>query len=735
MSERPAGRIPLQVKKKKEKLSNTINILAILYSTVKYFFSLADILSVKMPSATNGNRTLKSASPELGFAPASLNQIPGTQSEAMKQVLGVIEKKVRNMEKKKSKLDDYHARNNKGERLNQDQLEALSKYQEVINNLEFARELHKSFLALSQDLQKAAKKSARREQLQREEAEQARIKKVLEVQFLLDRLGDEAVRQELLQSADGVALLTDSDLAGLDEFYKLVGPERDQNIRLTDQYQEASQHLWDLLEGKEKAVAGTTYKALKESLERALQSGYFDRMQSHQNGVCTEDEEKPAVVVETSETEEQHADTEPEMTEGYPEPAIMETAEFVNRQFIPETTYSNCEKEQGEEWNAEIKLVNSLQQPVPPAPVPEVHPLTSENFPSPCFPMQGVMQKAGGSGSHGTDAPVTSFLRGPYNFMQDSMLEFDAQPLDPAIVSAQPMKSANSMEMPQMVCPPAHPDSHLARPPVIPVQPEPTQVPIVSSSPEAYSSPPLYQPSHTTDPRPPSDSASISLTEQPPPSSSLSATSQAQVFQPNPKPLHNSGINVNAAPFHSMQTVFNLNAPVPPTNEVDSPKQTSQYQSSYSQGFSSQTQHPVEQTDMQSEQLQSVVGAFQDQSLPNSTGHQPMSQQPAGQGNTFNRQTQSFYNSRGMSRGGPRNSRGMINGYRGPSNGFRGNYDGYRPPFPGTSNAGYGQAQFGTGRDYSNSNYQREGYHQNYKRSTGQGPRGVSRGNAQAMRS
>uniref|UniRef100_A0AAR2K8S2 Caprin-1 dimerization domain-containing protein n=1 Tax=Pygocentrus nattereri TaxID=42514 RepID=A0AAR2K8S2_PYGNA len=672
-----------------------------------------------MPSATNGNRTVKSASPEL----------PGTQSEAMKQVLGVVEKKVRNMEKKKSKLDDYHARNIKGERLNQDQLEALSKYQEVINNLEFARELHKSFLALSQDIQKVAKKAARREQLLRDEVEQARLKKVLEVQFLLDRLGDEAVRQELLRSADGPALLSDNNLAALDEFYKLVGPERDQNIRLNDQYQEASQHLWDLLEGKDKAVAGTTYTALKEMLERVLQSGYFDRMQSHQNGMCTEDEEKPAPVVEPSETEEQHADTEGEMA-GYPSEPIMETTEvrveslcsacFVNRQFIPETTYSSCETEQGEEWRAETKVRLGLFI----SPAPEAHPLTSV-IPTPSsdpLVRKQVVQD------------LMAQMQGPYNFMQDSMLEFDAQPLDPAIVSAQPMKSSKTMEMSQMVF---HPESHLAQPPAVPVQPEPTQVPIVSPSPDAYSSPPPMYPPHATDPQPQTDSvdpiqASVSLTEQPPPSSALSANSQAQVFQPNSR--HNSGINVNAAPFQSMQTVFNLNAPVPPANE-DSPKRTSQYQSSYSQGFNNQTQHPVEQTDMQSEQLQSVVGTFQDQSLPTSTGHQPMSQQPVGQGTTFSRQTQSFYNSRGMSRGGPRSSRGMINGYRGPANGFRGSYDGYRAPFPGTPNSGYGQAQFGTARDYSNSSFQREGYHQNYKRSTGQGPRGVSRGNAQTMRS
>lgn len=169
--------------------------------------------------------------------------------------------------------------------------EALSKFQEVTNNLEFARELQKSFLTLGQEvgpelcmftssvikclvytlthgfrntlsgnttyilhikpleiiipkhdhwlwtlhcvqIQKVAKKSARREQLQREEMEQRRLKTVLELQFLLDRLGDENVRQDLKRPhATGSPLLTDADLTSLDEFYKLVGPDRDNDVR------------------------------------------------------------------------------------------------------------------------------------------------------------------------------------------------------------------------------------------------------------------------------------------------------------------------------------------------------------------------------------------------------------------------------------------------------------------------------------------------------------------------
>uniref|UniRef100_H3DF38 Cell cycle associated protein 1b n=1 Tax=Tetraodon nigroviridis TaxID=99883 RepID=H3DF38_TETNG len=686
-----------------------------------------------MPSVMNANGTALSVSPDVGSAPGSLGNFSTCgQSEVLKQVLIVIEKKARNMEKKKSKLDDYQVRKNSGERLNPDQLEALSKYQEVMNNLEFARELHKTFLALGQDLQKVAKKSARREQLLREEVEHRRLKNILELQFILDRLGDDAVRQDLKQGAEGSPLLTDADLAAFDEFYKLVGPDREQNMRLTDKYEEASVHLWDLLEGKDKAVVGTTYKALKKTLDRVLLSGYFDRFPSHQNG-CEEEEDEEAAsaaavaLTESSEAEEQAVDPgQTEIITEFSEPITVEITEFVNRQFIPDGSYSSGEKEQGEEWTTETEAVTAMQQQ--PQPVqPAASPVTMENHP---LNMASSVPAADPMARKQVVQDLMAQMQGTYNFMQDSMLEFDGQAIDPAIVSAQPMKPTQNIDLQQMVCPPVHPDSRLPQPSAVPVQPEPTQVPILSPTP-----PSMYQNSHTPDPRPPAEpldpiQTSMSLSsEQSPPSAALPSAPQTQVFQPVSKAPHSSGINVNAAPFQSMQTVFNLNAPIPPASETEALNQASQYQNSYSQAFSSQSQHPVAQSEMQSEQLQTVVGAFHS---PDQSGSH---QQPSQQGPAFNRQPQSFYTSRGMSRGGPRNARGAINGYRGSSNGFRGGYDGYRPPFANAQNSGYGQNQFNTPRDYSNGNYQRDGYQPNYKRGTGQGPRGVSRGSAQVMRS
>uniref|UniRef100_A0A8C7XQ00 Cell cycle associated protein 1a n=1 Tax=Oryzias sinensis TaxID=183150 RepID=A0A8C7XQ00_9TELE len=638
-----------------------------------------------MPSVTVGNNAAQSAVLDLGG---------GNNSEAMKQILTIVDKKVRNMEKKKSKLDDYQAKKNKGERLNQDQLEALSKYQEITNNLDFARELQKSFLSLGQEVQKAVKKSARREQLQRDELEQRRLKTVLEIQYLLDQLGDDAVRQDLKKpDASGSALLTDADLTSLDEFYKLVGPERNYDVRLTEQYEEAMLHLWDLLEGKDKAVAGTTYKSLKDILDKVLSSGYFDRAQTHQNGACGEEEtpEEQTEVADSAAVGEQPLQPEGVTSESYAEPVQVETTEFVNRQFIPETTYTSTEKDQVGEWTVEAQMVNSLQHQPPAQLSAEPTAAVNQGPPSPASD-QVVRKQA--------VQDLMAQMQGTYNFMQDSMLEFDGQALDPAIVSAQPMKLVQTVDLQQLSGPLIRSESRLS------------------------------QTSTVSGPRE-SSPASLSLPSEPSPAS----CSLSPAFPPVSKPTLTGGTNVNAAPFQSVQAVFNMNAPVPPASEgVEDPlKQSSQFAGGYRAGFHSQTENASEQPDLPKERLQSVVGGFspQDQVISSQGGHEDSS---AGGG--FGQSGHSFYNSRAAPRGGPRNARGMMNGFRGSSNAFKGGFEGYRPPFSNTPpSSGYGPAQFNTNRDYSSSSYQREGYQQGYKRGVTQGPRGVSRGNTQAMRS
>ena len=88
-----------------------------------------------------------------------------------------------------------------------------------------------SYVYVFMQIQKTIKKTARREQLMREEAEQKRLKTVLELQYVLDKLGDDEVRTDLKQGLNGVPILSEEELSLLDEFYKLADPERDMSLR------------------------------------------------------------------------------------------------------------------------------------------------------------------------------------------------------------------------------------------------------------------------------------------------------------------------------------------------------------------------------------------------------------------------------------------------------------------------------------------------------------------------
>lgn len=81
-----------------------------------------------------------------------------------------------------SRLEQYREEQKKGKELNGDQLAAVSKYDEVIQTLEFAKDLSKQFNILAVDTGKQLKKQQRKEQAERLQQEQNRIKEILIVQ-------------------------------------------------------------------------------------------------------------------------------------------------------------------------------------------------------------------------------------------------------------------------------------------------------------------------------------------------------------------------------------------------------------------------------------------------------------------------------------------------------------------------------------------------------------------------
>ncbi|KAM6089991.1 caprin-2 isoform 5-T5 [Theristicus caerulescens] len=627
-----------------------------------------------------------------------------------------LKHKIRNIEKKKLKLEDYKDRLKKGEALNQDQLEAVEKYDEVVHNLEFAKELQKTFSGLSQDLLKAQRKAQRRESLLKLEAEKKKLRTILQVQYVLQNFTQEHVQKDFKGGVNGAIYLPSKELDYLIRFAKLTCPERNENLSVEDQMEQSSLYFWDLLEGSEKPVVGTTYKHMKDLLSKLLDSGYFESIPT------------PRTTVPVKELEEE-----------------------VNRK--SERTRQMSKGESVKEPESIMELMKSEIQPQE-VPKP-VHQPAAEFCSTSTLPKDPVLRRE-------KLQDLMTQIQGTYNFMQESILDFDkaspsaigsSQP--PSVTPAsspvaskeqklpsqsdflqQPLQAAaSSMTLHGSNTSLASADQTLSG-----SETEDLVTPQASASlpqeTEKYTSQPLYQTSsRISEPLIPKkiEIAQASEPQSPLPTSStsMSPVPPAQSFQS--PPASSSSVTITAAPFQAMQTVFKVNAPLPPRKDQEI-KEDSSYSAGYNQSFSTastqtppqcqlQSSHVAEQTSLSQESLSSAVNYQPDGAVPVSNGS--LAFYPA-QTNVIPRPPQPYLNSRGSVRGSARGGRSLSNSYRSPG-GYKG-FDAYRGS-PSITNGNYGQLQF-PGRDYAGIPYsQRDvNYQQCYKRGgITSGPRANSR--------
>ncbi|XP_067163700.1 caprin-2 isoform X2 [Apteryx mantelli] len=302
-----------------------------------------------------------------------------------------LKHKIRNIEKKKLKLEDYKDRLKKGEALNQDQLtfsfsapapifldggvhmqficmalqysnthlktseEAVEKYDEVVHNLEFAKELQKTFSGLSQDLLKAQRKAQRRESLLKLEAEKKKLRTILQVQYVLQNFTQEHVQKDFKGGVNGAIYLPSKELDYLIRFAKLTCPERNENLSVEDQMEQSSLYFWDLLEGSEKPVVGTTYKHMKDLLSKLLDSGYFESIPTPRTTVSVKELEEE-VNRKSERTRQMSKEESVKESESLMElmKSEIQPQEFLNRRYLPEAEYSVKKKpEEPKSWEAE----------------------------------------------------------------------------------------------------------------------------------------------------------------------------------------------------------------------------------------------------------------------------------------------------------------------------------------------------------------------------------------------
>ncbi|KAF6728606.1 Caprin-2 [Oryzias melastigma] len=169
-----------------------------------------------------------------------------------------LKHKIRNLEKKKLKLKEYKKRLSQGEELNKDQKVAVEKFEEVLHNLDFARELHKTLDGLTQNLLKAQKKVVKQDQTVRLEVERRRLATVLKIHDLLGNMQQEHTQKDLMTGNNQAPHIPIQKLHSLNRLAAMLGVRRDNGLSLDEQMQDAALVYMDLLEGKDQPVAGST---------------------------------------------------------------------------------------------------------------------------------------------------------------------------------------------------------------------------------------------------------------------------------------------------------------------------------------------------------------------------------------------------------------------------------------------------------------------------------------------
>lgn len=171
------------------------------------------------------------------------------------------------------KLDGYREDNRKGKELNPDQKAAIAKYDEVMQNLEFARELQQQFKNMIVEEERSRKKQLKKEALERSKAESSRLATILTFQKIIGALSKPKVFEDF-KSGDNKFKLNKEQVADLEEFVTSVSKVKSldesdkENVSLAE-------HLISLAEAKpKKAVGKMTYKELNELFNNMKKSGY-----------------------------------------------------------------------------------------------------------------------------------------------------------------------------------------------------------------------------------------------------------------------------------------------------------------------------------------------------------------------------------------------------------------------------------------------------------------------------
>jgi len=335
----------------------------------------------------------------------------------LQAALAIVEKKVRNLEKRKGKLDAYRDTLQRGKPLNEDQQAAVAKYDEVIGTLEFARELSGQFTKLALDEAKDKKKLMKKEQQERAKVELIKVNYVLSVREVLSALLEEGVLEDLEGGTNGAPKLSADQISQLQQFQELATPNREDLSKgsFDKQVAASAEHLVNLAEKKTRAVVGTTYQELAQLIDMIRECGYIeakwanDSSANTENGAddatqdTVEDEEEELVIEDPTDLKDE--ETSVELKDGQ-----------INGHF------GSVDEEE-----AKANMLGQTIAATASEPQTEALPV----FPNP--PQVAEVLKP-------VPAPIPPVPEPSFNFLQESQIDLESPHMDPAVVMVHPPK-------------------------------------------------------------------------------------------------------------------------------------------------------------------------------------------------------------------------------------------------------------------------------------------------------
>ena len=292
--------------------------------------------------------------------------------------------------------------------MNQDQKAAIAKYDEVMQNLEFARDLQNQFRNFLADEERQKKKQAKKEASERAKVETNRMALILVLQKLSAAFANNKVKEDFTKGENGAIKLSKEQLNHLEEFLKTMkisGSGNQNALDETDKNVVASaEHLLSLAEGKTKKFSGgkSTYKDVLDAFEAIKKSDY-------------DFEQAPAAIAPPQNAN----NASPTSTSNSNKPTPKKQQPPVANQQPPMTN-----------GNKAVTPVKETTPPVVPQPAGGVVQQAPVPPPNMAAPNPAVFPPAP---HHMFQTPPTT-QQPSINFLQESQIDMTSPDMDPAVV-------------------------------------------------------------------------------------------------------------------------------------------------------------------------------------------------------------------------------------------------------------------------------------------------------------